>query len=80
MHANIKRFGKLVDDGDSGDEKATFIGGDLDDGWKCIRIEIDTDDCDRKHAKAFKSALIELWNKQGASNTNPHAESADAQE
>lgn len=65
MSTNIETFGKLVDDGDSGDHKRTFITDSrTDDNWKDIRIEIDTDDCDRQHALAFKKALIELWNSQ----------------
>lgn len=60
---NIERFGKLKDGGCSRDNKRTFI---LDDrvGWKSIRIEIDTDDCDREHAMAFKEAMVNLWNAQ----------------
>lgn len=65
---NIKRFGKLKDDGDTGDGKATFIvddqTGEGADSWKRLAIEIETDDCDSKHAKEFKAALIRLWNSQ----------------
>lgn len=62
---NIERFGKLVDDGDSGDHKRTFIVYDGEGSdWNAIRIEIDTDDCDRANALAFKKALIALWNAQ----------------
>jgi len=64
---NIKTFGKLVDDGDTGDGKRTFIvdDGKIEDSpWKRIAIEIDTDDCDSDHAQAFKTALINLWNNQ----------------
>lgn len=64
MNANIEKFGKLKDDGDSGDGKRTFVVDDKGDGWTAVRIEIDTDDCDSEHAKAFKAALIELWNSQ----------------
>lgn len=64
MHSNIKQFGKLKDDGDTGDYKRTFIVSDKNDGWRDVRIEIDTDDCDSDHAKAFKKALIKLWNAQ----------------
>lgn len=65
-NANLKKFGCLIDDGDSGDRKATFLISEGEDNWKEIRIEIDTDDCDRQHALAFKKALIEVWNNQGA--------------
>lgn len=64
MKSNIERFGKLKDDGNTGDGKRTFVIDDRNDGWKDIRIEIDTDDCDSAHAKAFKKALIKLWNEQ----------------
>jgi hypothetical protein len=64
MKSNIKRFGRLKDAGDTGDEKRTFVTDDKDGGWKSIGIEIDTDDCDRDHALAFKKALIKLWNAQ----------------
>lgn len=64
MKTNIQRFGKLKDDGDTGDHKRTFVVDDTGDSWKRIAIEINTDDCCRKHAKAFKKALIKLWNSQ----------------
>jgi len=60
MNPNLDKFGHLVDAGDSGDRKASFLA--TEDGE--VRIEIDTDDCDREHALAFKNALIKLWNEQ----------------
>lgn len=75
MKTNIERFGKLKCDGDTGDGKRTFVVDDRGDGWKDIRIEIDTDDCDSKHAKAFKKALIKLWNSQAAQPPKPRQES-----
>lgn len=73
---NIERFGKLKDCGEPGDGKRTYIGSEKDDGWKRISIEIDTDDCDRKHALRFKSALIALWNAQGNSDKRVSREEA----
>lgn len=64
MKSNIERFGKLKDDGNTGDHKAAFVVADNNDGWKDVRIEIDTDDCDSNHALAFKKALIKVWNSQ----------------
>jgi hypothetical protein len=64
MKSNIEKFGKLVDDGDTGDRKRTFLVADKNDGFRDVRIEIDTDDCDRNYALAFKKALIALWNAQ----------------
>jgi hypothetical protein len=61
---NIEEFGRLEDDGDARDQKAVFVVSDANDGWQDIRLEIDTDDCDRDHALAFKRALIRLWNSQ----------------
>lgn len=75
MTDNIKRFGRLKDDGDSGDRKRTFIvddeSGDGANNWKCLAIEIDTDDRDGEHARAFKAALIDLWNSQPSSDLSP---------
>lgn len=62
--SNIERFGKLKSYGDSGDFKRSFVKDDKEDDWKYLRIEINTDDCDSRHAKAFKKALIKLWNSQ----------------
>lgn len=64
MSSHIKKFGRLIDDGDTGDQKGTFVVSDKNDGWQDVRIEIDTDDCDSEHAQAFKRALITVWNAQ----------------
>lgn len=50
--------GKLVDDGDSGDNKRHFIVHNNAD----FRIEIDTDDCDRQEALRMSKELIRRWN------------------
>lgn len=62
MSSRIKTFGRLIDAGDAGDHKRTFVVSDKNEGFKDVRIEIDTDDCDSKHAQAFKIALIATWN------------------
>lgn len=64
MNNNLATFGKLVDTGDSGDYKRTYICDDQGDNVRRISMEIDTDDCDDEHAQAFKKALIALWNEQ----------------
>lgn len=45
----------------SGDGKRAFTGVD-EDGWIDFRIEIDTDDCDRKKALASADFMRALWN------------------
>lgn len=44
------------------DRKRAFMGSDGNDGWKDIRIEIDTDDCDSQTALDSGRFIAELWN------------------
>jgi hypothetical protein len=48
--------------GDSGDGKRAFVVANENDGWKDLRIEVDTDDCDRKHAKEMMGEVIKRCN------------------
>lgn len=43
--------GILKLDGDSDDGKRAFVVHSANDGWNDLRIEFDTDDCDREYAK-----------------------------
>lgn len=56
-------------DGDTGDGKAAFVVADQNDGWKDLRIEVDTDDCDREHAKAMMQLVIDRVNAHAAAPT-----------
>lgn len=49
-------------DGDSGDHKRAFVVAEENDGWKDLRIEVDTDDCDSQHAKAMMQEVIDRCN------------------
>ena len=53
---------KLVDVGDSDDGKRVFITADSNDGWADLRLELDTDDCDQKHALAWKQRILACVN------------------
>jgi len=46
----------------SGDGKRAFVVADQNDGWRDLRIEIDTDDCDGDHAKKMMQAVIDRVN------------------
>lgn len=48
--------------GKSGDGKCAFVEGTLNDGWCDLRIEVDTDDCDSKAAKAMMQIVIDRCN------------------
>lgn len=54
--------GKLKADGSTGDGKAMFIVHAGNNGYEDLRIEVDTDDCDRTHAKRMAKELIRRWN------------------
>lgn len=49
-------------EGDSGDRKRAFVAARENNGWQDLRIEVDTDDCDRQHAKAQMSEVIARCN------------------
>jgi len=49
-------------DGKSGDGKRAFVVAEQNDGWQDLRIEVDTDDCDSKHAKAMMQEVINRCN------------------
>lgn len=53
-------------DGGTGDGKRAFVVAKENDGWKDLRIEVDTDDCDRKHAKAMMQVVIDRCNQAAA--------------
>lgn len=46
-------------DGDSGDRKRAFVVAEENDGWQDLRIEVDTDDCDREHAMKMMQEVID---------------------
>jgi hypothetical protein len=52
----------LVWDGDSGDLKRAFVVAKENDGCNDLRIEVDTDDCDRVTAKAMMQEVMDRCN------------------
>lgn len=48
--------------GESGDGKRAFFAAEENDGWQDLRIEVDTDDCDRKHAEAMMEEVMRRVN------------------
>jgi len=50
-------------DGETGDGKRAFVIAEENDGWKDLRIEIDTDDCDGENAKAMMQEVIDRCNR-----------------
>lgn len=50
-------------DGDSADHKRAFVIAEENDGWKDLRIEVDTDDCDGEHAKKMMQEVIDRCNR-----------------
>ncbi len=57
--------GKIIPDPEgasSGDGKRMFLVASTNDGWEDLRIEIDTDDCDSKHAKLWAKRIMECVN------------------
>lgn len=53
--------GKMSKPEESGDGKCARMGIE-DDGYEDFRLEIDTDDCDKKKALASAAFMRELWN------------------
>jgi hypothetical protein len=51
-------------DGVAGDGKRAFVVAEENDGWKDLRIEVDTDDCDGDHARAVMQEIIARVNRQ----------------
>lgn len=49
--------------GKTGDGKAAFVVADQNDGWKDLRIELDTDDCDSDFARAAMQEIIDRVNR-----------------
>lgn len=47
----------------TGDGKSAIVLADQNDGWKDVRIELDTDDCDREFALAAIYEIIERVNR-----------------
>ena len=52
----------LVWVGGARDGKRAYVEALQNDGWNDLRIEVDTDDCDSKHAKAAMQAVIDRVN------------------
>lgn len=48
--------------GKSGDGKRAFVTAEENDGWKDLRIEVDTDDCDGEHARNMMDEIIRRCN------------------
>lgn len=44
--------------GKSGDGKRAFVEAEQNDGWRDLRIEVDTDDCDGEYARAAMQEVI----------------------
>lgn len=61
-------------DGATGDGKRAFVVAEENDGWKDLRIEVDTDDCDGEHAKKMMQEVIDRCNRSNDKLTNPAAE------
>ena len=57
-------------DGEAGDGKRAFVVAEENDGFRDLRIEVDTDDCDSKHAKKMMQEVIDRCN---AANAKPTA-------
>lgn len=53
---------KIVPDGDSGDYKRAFYCAETDNEDLDLRIEVDTDDCDARRAKAAMKVVIRALN------------------
>lgn len=49
-------------DGETGDGKRAFIVAKENNGWKDIRLELDTDDCDSRYAKKAMEEIIRRCN------------------
>lgn len=49
--------------GNSGDRKRAFVEAEENDGWKALRIEVDTDDCDGDHARKMMQEVIDRCNR-----------------
>jgi hypothetical protein len=73
MNAKILT-GKLKLDGDSGDGKRQFVVANNNNGWEDLRIEVDTDDCDSKYAKAFMNHIIKVVNAAADSASKGNSE------
>lgn len=56
MNITLKWTGK------SGDGKCAFVEADQNDGWNDLRIEVDTDDCDRDYARKAMQYVIDTVN------------------
>lgn len=48
--------------GAAGDGKRALVEAEENDGWHDLRIEVDTDDCDSKFAKAAMQSVIDRTN------------------
>ena len=48
--------------GESGDGKIAFVVAKENDGWKDLRIEVDTDDCDGEYAKKMMQEVMDRCN------------------
>ena len=53
---------KLKWEGNTGDGKRAFVVAASNDGWRDLRIEVDTDDCDSEFAKAAMQEVIDRVN------------------
>jgi hypothetical protein len=49
-------------EGKSSDGKRAFVIAEQNDGWKDLRIEVDTDDCDSKYAEKLMKEVIRRCN------------------
>lgn len=61
---------------ESGDGKCAYVYAEENDGFKDLRIEVDTDDCDGEYAK---QVMQEVINRCNAANKPTPAEGKDAE-
>lgn len=60
-------------EGESGDGKRAFVVADQNDGWRDLRIEVDTDDCDSDAARAIMQEVIDRCNQANVGGQIPPA-------
>jgi len=53
--------------GKTGDGKRAYVVAEQNDGWNDLRIEIDTDDCDRLNAFRMMQEVIDRCNRANES-------------
>ena len=67
--------------GGTGDGKEAFVVAEQNDGWRDLRISVDTSYCDAEFAKAAMQYVIDTVNKASTCDTmnSMTLESADTQ-